>query len=123
MGWKITPDALTDYLVKLHDEYRPGTIVITENGASYSDAPGPDGVIHDARRIDYLGSHIRAVSGAVEAGVPVGGYFVWSLLDNLEWVAGYGQRFGIFWVDYPTGQRVPKESYHWYRRVISRSRA
>ena len=119
MGWEITPRALTDYLIKLDHDYAPGSIVITENGASYSDAPGADGAIHDGRRIDYLDSHIRASRSALAAGVPVGGYFVWSLLDNLEWVEGYSQRFGLIWVDYATGQRIPKDSYHWYRRAIA----
>jgi beta-glucosidase len=121
MGWEITPGALTEYLIKLHNEYGPKTIVITENGASYSDSPDEDGLIHDVRRIEYLDSHIGATAGAIEAGVPVGGYFVWSLLDNLEWVAGYSQRFGIVWVDYATGQRTPKDSYYWYRQLIARS--
>ena len=119
MGWEITPDALTSYLKHIHTEYAPQTIVITENGASYSDAPGPDGAVRDLRRISYLDSHIRATGAAIEAGVPVDGYFVWSLLDNLEWVSGYARRFGIIWVDYATGKRIPKESYHWYRRVIA----
>lgn len=118
-GWEITPDVLTCYLRHIHTEYAPQTIVITENGASYSDAPGPDGAVRDLRRISYLDSHIRATGAAIEAGVPVGGYFVWSLLDNLEWVSGYGRRFGVIWVDYATGKRIPKESYHWYRRVIA----
>jgi beta-glucosidase len=119
MGWEITPDALTEYLVKLNDEYAPASIVITENGASYSDRPGEDGAIHDLRRIAYLESHLRASAVACDRGVPLDGYFVWSLLDNLEWVAGYSQRFGIIWVDHASGQRIPKDSYHWYRKVVS----
>jgi beta-glucosidase len=119
MGWEVTPAALTDYLVKLREEYAPKAIVITENGASYSDGPAEDGAIHDSRRIEYLDSHIRATANAIGAGVPVGGYFVWSLLDNLEWVAGYSQRFGIIWVDHATGQRIPKDSYDWYQRLIA----
>jgi beta-glucosidase len=119
MGWEITPEALTDYLGYLDAEYSPATIVITENGASYSDGVGGDGSVHDQRRIEYLASHIGATADALDAGVPVRGYFLWSLLDNLEWVAGYSQRFGIVWVDHATGQRVPKDSYRWYRRVIA----
>ena len=120
MGWAITPDALTEFLGRLHREYLPKSIVITENGASYSDGPGTDGSIHDDRRIGYLDSHVRAVASAVESGVPVDGYFVWSLLDNLEWVAGYSQRFGLIWVDHATGERIPKDSYYWYRKVVAR---
>jgi beta-glucosidase len=119
MGWEITPGALTGYLRYLHAEYSPTEIVITENGASYSDGPGEDGVIHDQRRIDYLASHLSATADALDAGVPVGGYFVWSLLDNLEWVAGYSVRFGIVWVDHETGERIPKASYYWYQGVIA----
>jgi beta-glucosidase len=120
MGWEITPAALTEYLEQLQRDYAPESIVITENGASYSDGPAEDGGVHDQRRIDYLDAHIRATAAAIDSGIPVGGYFVWSLLDNLEWVAGYRQRFGIVWVDHATGERLPKDSYRWYRRVISR---
>jgi beta-glucosidase len=118
MGWPITPTALTDYLTHLHDEYRPPALVVTENGASYSDAPGPDGIVRDERRIDYLRRHIDAVIAAHRAGVPVAGYFVWSLLDNLEWVEGYRQRFGLVYVDQASGARIPKESYRWYREFL-----
>jgi beta-glucosidase len=119
MGWRQTPGALTEYLRLLADRYAPPQIVITENGASYSDAPGPDGIIHDQRRIAYLRDHLAATADALQGGVPVGGYFVWSLLDNLEWVHGYRQRFGIVWVDHRTGERIPKDSYRWYRAVAT----
>ncbi len=119
MGWEITPMALTEYLLKLQEEYSPDSIVITENGVSYSDGPGEDGEVHDQRRIDYLDAHIRATAAARDRGAHVDGYFVWSLLDNLEWVAGYSQRFGLIWVDHATGQRIPKDSYYWYRGVIA----
>jgi beta-glucosidase len=119
MGWPITPEALTEFLARIHAEYRPPEILITENGASFSDGPAPDGAIHDDRRIDYLRSHIEAVGAARTAGVPVNGYFVWSLLDNLEWALGFTQRFGLVWVDFDTGARIPKDSYHWFRRLIA----
>jgi beta-glucosidase len=119
MGWPITPGDLTAFLERINTEYRPESIFVTENGASYGDGPGPDGVIRDDRRIDYLRQHIGAVLDAIEAGVPVNGYFVWSLLDNLEWVAGFSQRFGLVWVDHSTQRRIPKESYRWYRDVIA----
>ena len=121
MGWPIVPEDLTAFLRRIGTEYGPDSIVVTENGASYSDGPGADGVVRDDRRIDYLGRHIAAVLDAIDAGVPVDGYFVWSLLDNLEWVAGYAQRFGLVWVDHTTQRRIPKESYHWYRDVIARN--
>ncbi len=119
MGWAITPPALTAYLERLHREYGPARIVITENGASYSDGPGPDGRIRDDRRIDYLHRHVGAVADAMAAGVPMAGYFVWSLIDNFEWARGYSQRFGLVWVDFDTLERTPKASFHWYKDVIA----
>jgi beta-glucosidase len=118
MGWPITPAALTAYLVALNEEYSPHRILVTENGASYGDAPGADGSVDDVRRITYLDQHIGATADAAQRGVPVDGYFVWSLLDNLEWLSGYAQRFGLIWVDHATGLRVPKNSYYWYQDLI-----
>ena len=118
MGWKVDPDGLTSYLGEIHDRYRPTSVLITENGASYSTGPGPDGVIDDQARIAYLDAHVRAIGEAREQGVPVDGYFVWSLLDNLEWTQGYAQRFGLVWVDHETSERTPKASFHWYRDLI-----
>lgn len=118
MGWRNTPSALTEFLERVTDEWSPPSIIITENGASYSDGPDDDGTINDHRRIGYLREHIEAVDAARGAGVPVNGYFVWSLLDNLEWTSGYSQRFGLVWVDHATGRRIPKSSFDWYRRVI-----
>jgi len=122
MGWPITPDALTRFLERIESDYDPPSILITENGASYSDGLGPDGAVHDERRIDYLNDHIGAVVAAQDVGVPVDGYFVWSLLDNLEWVEGYRQRFGLIHVDHTTRTRTPKDSYFWYRDLIARDR-
>ena len=120
MGWPITPDALRDFLARIDRDYDPPSIVITENGASYSDGPGPDGRVADERRIAYLEKHLRAVGEAQDAGVSVDGYFVWSLLDNLEWVSGFSQRFGLVWVDHTTQERVVKDSGRWYAGVIAR---
>ncbi len=116
-GWRIDPDGLRTYLGKLWDEYRPPSILVTENGASYSTGPDEDGVIDDQERIGYLSGHIGAVAGAIDDGVGVGGYFVWSLLDNLEWLDGFSQRFGLVWVDPVTKLRLPKASFDWYSRV------
>ena len=118
MGWKNTPAALTSFLHRIHDEWSPTSIVITENGASYSDGPDDEGRINDNRRIGYLNEHMAAVGAARDSGAPVDGYFVWSLLDNLEWTSGYDQRFGLVWVDHATGHRTPKLSYEWYRDRI-----
>lgn len=123
MGWRITPDALTEFLVRINSEYQPPKIVITENGASFGDGPGSDGTVRDQRRIDYLYQHLVAVRAAIDRGVPIDGYFVWSLLDNFEWSLGYSQRFGLVWVDHATGERVPKESYRWYADLIEANRA
>jgi beta-glucosidase len=117
MGWRIDPGGLRDFLERLAEDYAPSSILVTENGASYSDAPDGDGRIHDQRRIDYLDSHIAAASSA---DAPVDGYFVWSFLDNLEWLEGFSQRFGLVWVDQTTGERVPKDSFFWYRNRIAR---
>jgi hypothetical protein len=119
MGWAIEPDGLRDYLGLLNTRYQPNSIVVTENGASYSDGPSDEGVINDQRRIDYVSKHVDAVVAAAEAGVPVDGYFVWSLMDNLEWAMGFHQRFGLVWVDHETQERIPKASYHWYREIVS----
>ena len=121
MGWPITPNALTDYLQRVVADYDPPAIVITENGASYSDGPDVTGTIDDKRRIDYLRWHIAALADAIDAGIPATGYFAWSLLDNLEWTSGFSQRFGLVWVDHATGERIPKQSFDWYAGVIGRN--
>jgi beta-glucosidase len=93
-------------------------IYITENGASYSDGPGADGRVHDERRIAYLREHFKVAHRAIEIGIPLAGYFVWSLMDNFEWAHGYSQRFGLVWVDYETQERILKDSALWYHQVI-----
>ncbi len=122
MGWATTPDAFRDYLMHIHERYEPASIVITENGASYSTGPDADGLVDDADRVAYLEAHVAAVAEAIAAGAPVDGYFVWSLLDNLEWTSGFSQRFGLVWVDHNTQQRIPKSSYRWYRDFIAGTR-
>lgn len=119
MGWPIIPQALTAFLKRLHDDYRPRDIRVTENGASFSDGPDDDGHVRDHRRIDYLRRHLDAVADAIDLGVPVTGYFVWSILDNFEWALGYSQRFGLVWVDHETGTRIPKDSLAWYSSAIA----
>jgi beta-glucosidase len=94
-------------------------LYITENGASYSDGPNGQGRVHDQRRVTYLRDHLAAAHRAISAGVPLAGYFVWSLMDNFEWGHGYTQRFGIVWVDYETQQRIPKDSALWYKQVAA----
>lgn len=119
MGWEVQPAGLGDLLLRLQRDYAPPRIHITENGAAYSDGPGPDGQVADERRVAFLRDHILAVQAARAAGVPVGGYFVWSFLDNFEWAHGYAKRFGLFWVDFATQERIPKHSAFWYRDLIA----
>jgi beta-glucosidase len=122
MGWEVYPQGLSDLLIRIHDDYAPSRIYIAENGAAFSDVRLHDGSVHDPERTAYLRTHVEAVSAALDGGVPVAGYFVWSLLDNFEWAFGYSKRFGIVYVDYPTLERVPKGSYYWYRDFIARQR-
>ncbi len=122
MGWEVYPDGLRRLLVRLQEEYEPPAIYITENGAAFGDVRLHDGRVHDPERTSYLETHIDAVASAVAAGVPVRGYFVWSLLDNFEWAEGFSKRFGIVYVDYPTLERVPKDSFYWYRDFIASMR-
>ncbi|MFC8101948.1 GH1 family beta-glucosidase [Streptomyces sp. NPDC017454] len=116
-GWPVVPEGLTELLTGLRDRYgdRLPPIVITENGCSYEG-------LDDRDRIAYLDGHVRAMHRAVEAGVDVRGYFVWSLLDNFEWAEGYARRFGLVHVDFETQRRTPKASYDWFRDVIRAQR-
>jgi beta-glucosidase len=114
MGWEVFPAGLTELLERLHVDYRLPPIYITENGAAYPDRL-VDGRVADVDRIRYLRSHIAAMANALDAGVDVRGYFVWSLIDNFEWADGYSKRFGIVHVDYDTGRRTLKDSAIWYR--------
>lgn len=118
MGWEVYPQGLYETLCRAYFTYKPAEIIITENGASYSDGPDANGRVHDERRTAYLQSHIEAVGRAIQAGVPVTGYYVWSLMDNFEWSYGYAQRFGLIYMDYSTLKRFPKESAYWYGKVV-----
>jgi beta-glucosidase len=119
MGWEVYPDGLYKLLVRLQRDYAPPALYITENGAAFGDVRTHDGAVHDPERVAYLESHVDAVARATAEGAAVKGYFVWSLLDNFEWAYGYSKRFGIVYVDYPTLERVPKDSFHWYREFIA----
>jgi len=113
VGWEIYPEGLHHFLTMVHRDYAGGLpIYVTENGMANADAPGPDGRIDDSARIAYLDAHLGEVKRAAEDGVPVRGYFVWSLIDNYEWALGYGPRFGLVHVDYETLTRTPKASWH-----------
>jgi beta-glucosidase len=123
MDWEVYPEGLHDLLVQVSRDYSPPALYITENGAAFPDVRGHDGSVRDPERRDYLERYIAAVGRALEAGAPVKGYFVWTLLDNFEWAWGYWKRFGLVYVDFPTLERVPKESFSWYRDFIARQRA
>jgi beta-glucosidase len=118
MGWEIHPESLYKLLVRIDRDYEPSSIYITENGAAFADVRTHDGEVHDVERVEFLASHIDNVMKARDEGVPVDGYFVWSFLDNFEWALGYSKRFGIVYVDYTTLERIPKDSFHWYRQRI-----
>ena len=121
MGWEVYPRGLFDILSRLHFDYRPPKIYVTENGASYSDGPDAAGRVNDQRRLNFLCDHFAAAHRAIQNGVPLAGYFVWSLMDNFEWARGYAQRFGLIWIDFDTGQRIPKDSARWYQSVIAQN--
>jgi beta-glucosidase len=121
MGWGIDSSGLTEILVRVHEDYGHPTIYVTENGAAFYDYVDPEGGVDDEERVDYLNDHFEAARTAIERGVDLRGYFVWSLLDNFEWAEGYSKRFGIVFVDYRTQARILKQSAHWYRGVIARN--
>ncbi|MFZ1879628.1 MAG: GH1 family beta-glucosidase [Gaiellaceae bacterium] len=123
MGWEVYPNGIAEVLERLHEEYAAPSLYVTENGASFADVRTHDGLIHDIERRDYLAAYIESIEQAMARGTPVRGYFVWSLLDNFEWALGYSKRFGLVYVDYPTLERIPKDSFYWYRDLISRARA
>lgn len=119
MDWEVYPLGLYNILARLHFDYAFPSIYVTENGAAFPDAVNADGQVNDSARLSYIRRHLEMVHRAIQAGVPVKGYFVWSLFDNFEWSFGYSKRFGIVYVDYQTQQRIPKASAIWYRQTIS----
>jgi beta-glucosidase len=115
MGWEVYAPGLTAVLRRVHEEYGASNVYVTENGAAYAR-------IDDAPRVRYLESHVAAAADALDAGVPLAGYFVWSLLDNFEWAYGFSKRFGLVHVDYETQRRTVKSSGRWYRDLIATHR-
>jgi beta-glucosidase len=123
LGWEVRPDGLEQILVRLAKDYGAGQLYVTENGSAWPDSVAPDGQVHDRDRVRYLDEHLAACGRAVRHGVPLAGYFAWSLLDNFEWAEGYDPRFGIVYVDFATQRRIIKDSGHRYADVIRSSRA
>jgi beta-glucosidase len=122
IGWLIEPDAFRDTLLTVAKNYALPVYVL-ENGLGGFDKPDAAGAVIDNNRIDFLRAYIGALNEAVAAGADIRGYFVWSLLDNFEWDSGYGVRFGLTYVDYPTQKRISKASFYWYRDLIKAARA
>ena len=117
MGWEVTPSALY-WGTKFYYQRYKLPMYITENGMANNDVISADGRVHDPQRIEYLRSYISGLKKSSEEGADIRGYFHWSLLDNFEWGEGYQKRFGIVYVDYPTKNRILKDSAHWYSDVI-----
>jgi beta-glucosidase len=119
-GWEVFAQGLTDTLVMVKERYGNPPVYVTENGAAFSDPPTAErDRVEDPLRVDYLRKHIHAIHAAMQSGVDLRGYFVWSLLDNMEWSLGYSKRFGIVHVDFANQKRTPKDSARFYSQVIA----
>jgi len=117
-GWPVEPEGMKEMLLQLKELYGNPPVVITENGAAYTDAPAESGAVEDGERITFLRDHLLLLQESLEEGCNVKGYMAWSLLDNFEWQMGYKMRFGLVFVDFVNGQkRLPKASYGWFRGV------
>jgi beta-glucosidase len=121
IGWPINPDAFSETLRLVHDSYRL-PIYVLENGLGNFDKPNETGAVVDPDRVAFLRRYIAAMNDTAAAGVDIRGYFLWSLLDNFEWMSGYSERFGIAYVDYASQRRIPKSSFHWYADLIRTAR-
>ena len=119
MGWQVYPPTISYALERIHRLYKPGPLYITENGCAMADFCDESGEVHDLWRQEYLRTHIEQLLLLKESGIPVAGYFAWSLMDNFEWQYGYSKRFGLVRVDYETQKRTLKSSAHWYRNCIA----
>ncbi len=119
MGWEVYPQGLYELLVRVQYTYEFPEIYITENGAAYATGPDESGEVNDEERLSYLARHFAQAQRAIDAGVNLKGYYVWSFLDNFEWAFGYAKRFGIVYVDYETQERTLKNSAKWYKQVIA----
>lgn len=117
MDWEVHAPAFEEILTRIHREYKPREMYITENGSAWNDMMVA-GEIDDQERISYLQSHLEAMSAAEKLGAPICGYFAWSFMDNFEWAYGYDKRFGLVYVDYNSQKRTPKKSAHFYRDLL-----
>lgn len=118
MDWEICPEALYDLILRLRKEYTQIPIYITENGAAFDDVLSKERQVNDIERIDYIKRHLIEIAELNKQGADIRGYYLWSLIDNFEWVDGYSKRFGIVYVDFKTQERILKDSALWYKEVI-----
>ncbi len=118
MGWEVYPNGLRTTLELVNDHYGRIPLYITENGCAFVETADETGFVQDWARVRFLDEHFRAAHEAITNGVDLRGYYVWSLMDNFEWALGYRPRFGLVRVNFDTGERIPKQSAHWYRDVI-----
>jgi beta-glucosidase len=114
MGWEVYPEGIYEVIKKLSAYNGVKKIIVTENGCAFPDTV-ENGQVHDKKRIDYFERYLHQVLRAKQEGMPVSGYFVWSMMDNFEWAEGYEPRFGIIHVDYQTQKRTIKDSGYWFR--------
>jgi beta-glucosidase len=119
MGWEIHPDGLVDVLEQAHSYAPDLPLFVTENGSAYEDTVNADGSVDDPARAEYLRLHVDACAEALRRGIPLRGYFCWSLMDNWEWAWGLSRRFGLVYVDYETQQRTVKSSGEWLRQFLA----
>lgn len=117
MDWEVHAPAFEEILTRIHRDYKPREMYITENGSAWNDVMVA-GEIDDQERINYLQSHLEAMFAAEKLGAPICGYFAWSFMDNFEWAYGYDKRFGLVYVDYNSQKRTPKKSAHFYRNLL-----
>jgi len=117
MEWSIVPWGIRKLLAWIHDRYGAPEIIVTENGCALDDRP-VDGVVHDPQRIAFLKAYLGECYEAMQQGIKLRGYFLWSFMDNFEWSSGFSRRFGILYTDYATGKRIPKTSAEWYQKLV-----
>jgi beta-glucosidase len=117
IGWEVWPKAMYDMVTRITRDYNRPVIEITESGCACNNIPDASGEIHDERRISYHREYISALARAIAEGADVRSYHAWSLMDNFEWAEGYGQRFGLAYVDFKTQQRTIKDSGRWYGKI------
>ncbi|KAF1299424.1 6-phospho-beta-galactosidase [Enterococcus sp. JM4C] len=121
--WPIYPQGLGDTLRRISQDYpNVAKIYITENGLGKKETPDENGEIIDTERIEYIENHLKEVAKVIEEGVRVAGYFIWSYQDMFSWTNGYNKRYGLFYVDFETQERIPKKSAYWYKELIENNK-